>query len=284
MSSLSHHASAAQIAALAATQQQRLKELRLHERPFVLAMAQTPQHAATLKAAAELGVRVVLAPGGAPPILALAAGQAGVGLVVTVDAEDGSLRATGGESEEGEEHTQGPLRRWARAWASAGMCACATSGSGQFGSQLVAYRWAACDLQAQATAARTLAEAAPNGGACRFVAASSIGHAYNLNGMFGALAADAELCLPANGEQLAATLAAPPAGCEATVLFATPQMYSSLLQQDPLLSGALRDALRAYAKPLYAFSAGCPLPHESRAKLGEMLGVRVMQVRGVAHC
>ncbi|CAK0822206.1 unnamed protein product [Prorocentrum cordatum] len=139
-------------------------------------------------------------------------------------------------------------------------------------------------MQAKVTVERILSRAAPAGGRVRFVAASSIGHAYNLNGLFAAFAADAEICLPAGACQLAQTLAEPPAcGCEATVLFATPQGYGALLEHEVVRSGELRSRLREHALPFYAFSAGCPLPAGTAEGVEELLGARVMQNFGTSE-
>jgi len=82
---------------------------------------------------------------------------------------------------------------------------------------------------------------------------------------------------------LAVTLSSEPTGSEATILFTTPRMYSSLLQEESVLSGALQDVLRRYSRPLYAFSAGCPLPCATQTRAEEVLGVPIMQNYGTSE-
>lgn len=232
----------------------------------------------------------MLAPNGSPAVLKAAAQHARARRVVTVDPHSGHLSwartAAGGVATKSSFEVGSPPawlhgaegRRDAR-----GACVVATSGSGQQGPKLVLYRWSALRQQAQATADVVLAAAAPRGGRVRFVAASSVGHAYNLNGLFSALAAHggAGVCLPASAAELAATLHQDASdACEATVLFATPAMYENLLVHERNRAPGT-SPLRAHAQhPLYAFSAGCPLPAATHAAAQHLLGTPILQVGG----
>uniref|UniRef100_A0A7S4QTW4 AMP-dependent synthetase/ligase domain-containing protein n=1 Tax=Alexandrium monilatum TaxID=311494 RepID=A0A7S4QTW4_9DINO len=281
---LAHHAPAGEVLELAARQRERFLRMGLHEEPFALLTANSIACAAALRAAEELAASVVLLP--SPTLLPLAVRHARVDRCVGLDADGEPVVLE--EGQHGGSRAREQDRRWLRSLhppggsaSSSGACVVCTSGSGQAGPKLVAYRWAACRQQAAVTARRTLADAAPGGGRVRFVAASNMGHAYNLNGVFSALEADAELCVPRDSGELARTLAAePPPDCESTVLFATPAMYRSLLCSEASLSGALRGALAASGRPLHAFSAGCPLPARTAAEARDRLGVEVLQNYG----
>mmetsp|Transcript_12314 Transcript_12314/g.26599 ORF Transcript_12314/g.26599 Transcript_12314/m.26599 type:complete len:524 (-) Transcript_12314:41-1612(-) len=271
---LHHHVSAASLASLVDRQRDQLMRITAG-RPFVLCTRNTPVCAATVAAAAQLRAHVVLAPNGSPAVLAAARCHAGVSRVID-HSPDGMVHVL---HDNAISDDQSRVPEWmahvALGGEQAGACVVATSGSGQLGPKLVAYRWDACEQQARETVTRTLRKATPRGGRLRFVAASNIGHAYNLNGMFAALrSGDTELCVPANAAELAATLAHP-TDAEATIVFGTPAIYTALCAG--LRSGHLRDVLHGR---LCAFSAGCMLPLRSKAAVADALGVRVLQNYG----
>lgn len=285
LSALAHHTSAAEIKDRAGLQGQRLRQLGLLEgAPFALVTGNNVACAATLRAVAEAEGAVVLLPSLA--LLPLAEEHTVVHSVVHVDPSTGELTKNsviGGACRAG----AGSRWEWLDAFAESadegcrGTCVVATSGSGQAGAKFVANRWSSSAEQAAVTAARTLRDAARGGARVRFVAASNIGHAYNLNGFFSAVAADAELCLPASAAELAASLAAAPADdCAATVVFTTPGTLSALAALPEVVSGDLKRCILRAARPVFLFSAGCPLPAEVRARIRDSMGVHVLQNYG----
>lgn len=271
-----HHASTEMVLDIAERQKQRLLRLGLAEVPFALVTGNTIECAATLQAAAELRCSVVLMP--SLLLAPLAVKHAGVHCLVDHDDAGEPVVLNKYDSVAESRPWQDSMSKLGND-NSSGACVVATSGSGQAGPKLVAYRWSSCKLQARVTADRTLRDSVPGGGRVRFIAASNIGHAYNLNGMFSALSGKAELCVPKNSSELVQTLLTPPPeDVEATVLFATPMMYRMLLREDPVLTGGLSKSLPISS--LHCFSAGCPLPETTYKELERLLGIRALQNYG----
>jgi len=244
---------------LVASQQSRLVAAGLRRGSFILPVINNAWVFATIAAARRLECAVLLVPNGAEKLMELCEIEGTVSCIANIDANDGQIKVVG--------ECKDPA--WTKYFRGGG-CGVFTSGSTSF-PKLVAYDWHACDLQAEATSRQCFSKA--RGHSLRFIAASNVGHAYNLNGAMAALHSNATLCLPSNSKELIECISNTVE--DSIIIFSTPRMYQSLLEE------ASVTGIECSGSVIYAFSAGCNLPDHINRRVSELLGVaRVKQNYG----